>query len=115
MSERHPLDRLAARLRDEAERLRERLREFLDTPIPVGTRRLTTPQQRMEAFLALSPDIRQQLVAAGVDMEPAMRSIFDRLGPFGLALLPYIAPLEMGGPEEQGQTPTIAPPPISLP
>jgi hypothetical protein len=111
MTDRHPFDELAQELREQTDRLAARLRELLFRPVMVGSRRLT-PRQQASAFLSLPPDLRQAMAAAGYDFAPSLQAVFDRLGPFGLTLLPYLHPMEPPAAEEP--PPTIVPPPVSL-
>lgn len=87
----HELDLLAQRLYEELERDAVFLQKALAGPAPVGTRKLT-PSQWAKHLMKLDPaSARMRLAQLAPDV-PAAASIMDQLGPFGLALLPYLQP-----------------------
>jgi len=93
----HALDLLA---QDFYEGLQKRIawvRDAMGQGPPVGTRELSREEQ-VAAFLAMSPVQRDQLAAAGANLAPAMRSLFDMLGEHAFSILPYLTP-----PQEMAQ------------
>ena len=87
----HELDLLAQRLYEELERDALFLQRALAGPAPVGTRKMTATQWA-KRLMKMDPASAQMQMAQLPGNMPAAASIMDQLGPFGLALLPYLQP-----------------------
>lgn len=87
----HEIDLLAQRLYEEIERDALFLQKALAGPAPVGTRKLT-PSQWAKRLMKMDTASAQMQMAQLPGNMPAAASIMDQLGPFGLALLPYLQP-----------------------
>lgn len=92
----HPIDLLSEEFWQSVQRHVQWMREALQGPVPVGTRKGTREEQ-LRAFMEMAPEARTEL-SQQRDLKGIRQTMFDLLGDHALNILPYL-----GLPETEGE------------